>query len=181
VCVLAEFAEHADCHLAALGFTPWIDFDRLLAGTTLATPHGQSPFAFMRGKRFEASLRENGYGAMLNLLRQRMHFAVQDARVINLRDGYVLTHTHLKARAQETRRLIDAMLRDNPHAPNLIDGAVFETAIGGVTAYFEADAMAARSSGPIRSGEVKSFPIVDDRADPAGTGLSGAATDQPGR
>jgi hypothetical protein len=67
------------------------------------------------------------------------------------------------------------MLRDDPGAPNLIDGAVFETSLGGVRAYFEADAVAARSRGPIRVGEVKSFPVVDDRADPE---KLGAALDQ---
>src|SRR5205085_11231243 len=61
-----------------------------------------------------------------------------------------------------SRHLIRTMLENDPHAPNLIDGAVFTASIGGVTAYFEADAVAARSSGPIHVGEVKSFPVVDE-------------------
>jgi len=164
--VLAAFAEHADCNLASLGFALGVDFDQLLAGTRYAVPLGQSPFAFARGTRFEQSLREGGYGLVLDLLRRSMGFAVEDARLLNLREGYPKNRHGLKLRARATRRAIDAMLRDDPRAPNLIDGAVFETSLGGVPAYFEADAVAARSRGPIRVGEVKSFPVVDDRADP---------------
>jgi hypothetical protein len=58
------------------------------------------------------------------------------------------------------------MLRDDPAAYNLIDGGVLTTSVGGVRAYFEADALAAGAHGPVRIGEVKSFPVVDDRGDP---------------
>jgi hypothetical protein len=175
--VLAAFAEHADCNLASRGFALGVDFDQLLAGTDFAVPVGQSPFAFARGTRFEQSLREGGYGPLLDLLRRQMGFAVVDARVINLREGYPPSRYGMRLRAQATRRHIDAMLRDDPRAPNLIDGAVFETSLSGVRAYFEADAVAARSRGPIRVGEVKSFPVVDDRADPEklGTALDQAS------
>jgi hypothetical protein len=173
--VLAAFAGHADCNLAALGFAAGVDFDQLLTGTEFEAPFGQSPFAFSRGRNFERSLREGGYGSVFELLRERMGFAVADARVMNLREGYPPNRHGLVLRAHATRGLLDGMLRDDPSAYNLIDGGVLTTSVGGVRAYFEADALAARAHGPIRIGEVKSFPVVDDRGDPEKVG---AALDQ---
>jgi hypothetical protein len=69
-------------------------------------------------------------------------------------------------RGEETRRLIRQLISNDRSAPNLIDGAVLQATIGGIPARFEADALAARFGGPIHAGEVKSFPVVDGRADP---------------
>jgi hypothetical protein len=57
----------------------------------------------------------------------------------------------------------------------LIDGAVLSAIIGGRTAYFEADALAAWAAAVIHVAEVKSFPKVDERVDPD---KLGAALDQ---
>lgn len=163
---LADYSGHADCNLASLMFATGVDSDRLLVGTAHQAPFGQSPFAFGRGLAFERSLAEGGYGPILALLRDRMGFAVGDARVANLRDGYPPSRRGMALRAHDTRARFAEMLRDDPAAPNLIDGAVFAAAVGGVRAHFEADAVAARARGPIHVGEVKSFPVVDGRADP---------------
>src|SRR2546425_888908 len=57
----------------------------------------------------------------------------------------------------------------------LLVGTPFQAQVGGETAFFEADALAARFAGPIHGGEVKSFPVVDGRAEPD---KLGAALDQ---
>lgn len=172
---LADFSGHADCNLASLMFAARVDPDRLLVGTADAVPFGQSPFAFGRGLGFERSLAERGYGAILDILRARMGFGIGDARIANLRDGYPTTVSGMAVRAHDTRARFAEMLRGRTEAPNLIDGAVFATIVGGVRAYFEADAVAARAHGPIHVGEIKSFPVVDERADPE---KLGAALDQ---
>jgi len=172
---LADFSGHADCNLASLMFAAGVDPDRLLARTDYAAPFGQSPFAFSRGLAFERSLAEGGYGPILELLRERMGFGIRDARVANLRDGYPPTAPGMALRANDTRGRFAEMLRGRPEAPNLIDGAVFAAMVGGVRAHFEADAVAARARGPIHVGEIKSFPLVDERADPE---KLGAALDQ---
>ena len=59
--VLAAFSRHTTCGLAAAGFAAGVDFDRLLAGTEVAMDYGQSPFAFARGKTFEALLARDEY------------------------------------------------------------------------------------------------------------------------
>lgn len=164
--VLAAFAEHTDCGLANLGMAAGVNFDQLLEGTRLAASFGISPFGFSRGKTVEALLAENGHALLLALLRDHMGFDVQDARIENLRDKYGKNQKGLRDRERETDSHLRLIIRNDPEAPNLMDGAVFSMEIGGVLAFFEADAIAARFGGKIHVGEVKSFPIVDDRADP---------------
>lgn len=173
--VLAGYSGHTDCNVATLAFAAGVDMDRLLAGTRYQPQFGQSPLAFARGKQFEQSLRENGYAKALDLLRNEMRFAVEDARIKSLRDGYQPNRAGMLLRANETRNLIAQILRGDRQAPNLIDGAVLTADVAGETAFFEADALAARFDSPIHAGEIKSFPIVDGRAD--GTS-AGAALDQ---
>jgi hypothetical protein len=173
--VLAAYSGHTDCNVAALAFAASVDMDKLLVGTPFQAQFGQSPFALARGNQFERSIRQDGYARALELLRTKMGFDVTDARIINLRDSFPRNRQGMVLRASETRSLIGQILRGDRHAPNLIDGAVLKAQVGGETAFFEADALAARFAGPIHGGEVKSFPVVDGRAEPD---KLGAALDQ---
>jgi hypothetical protein len=172
---LAAYASNVDCKLATLGFTARVDFDRLLTATAYQPSFGQSPFAFARGLQFERMLAEHGYAAILGLLREQKAFNVNDARVVNVREMHADSTNSMQLRAQETRALIARIVANDSNAPNLIDGAVLETPIGGIPARFEADAVATKFGDLIHAGEVKSFPVVDERADPD---KLGAALDQ---
>jgi hypothetical protein len=163
--VLAAYSGHTDCNLASVGFAAGVDFDRLHVGTKYEAPFGQSPFAFSRGTNFERIVRSDDYAATLDLLRAQMRFP-RDARTINLRNRHAKNRDGMRLRAVDTQLLIERILKCDRTAPNLIDGAVLETKICGVTAHFEADALAARIAEAIHAGEVKSFPVVDGRADP---------------
>lgn len=172
---LAAFSQHTDCRLAALGFAAGVDFDRLLTGTDFQAPFGQSPFAFQRGLAFENLLRKDKYAATIELLGSMLALPPSGARIVNLRKGYPKGRDGMKLRAQDTLDLLAAIVRGDPAAPHLIDGAVLTGVVGGLPAYFEADALAACASGIIRAAEVKSFSKVDDRVDPD---KLGAALDQ---
>lgn len=162
---LAKYAANSECALAAVGFAAQVDFDRLLMGTRLAAPFGQSPFAFRRGNLFEEKLRENDYAPTLQLLKDHLGYDPAHATVENLRKGFAKNRTGLEARAARTGELVRAISAGAAHAPNLIDGAVLTRDICGVPAYFEADAVAAHFEKPILVGEIKSFPTVDGQAD----------------
>jgi len=164
--VLAAYANHADCNLAALGFAARVDFDKLLEGTPYQVQFGQSPFAFSRGIAFERMVSARDYAETLNLLRTTMGFKIEDARTQDLRAKYQSQRLSMGLRANETREIIRQILLGRPTSYNLVGGAVLEANIGGISARFEADALAARFGGPIHAGEVKSFPVVDGRADP---------------
>jgi hypothetical protein len=173
--VLAGYAQHTDCKLAALGFAAGVNFDRLLVGTRFEGPFGQSPFAIGRGLAFEKRLRADHYAATLALLRDLPHFPPAGARVVNLRDGYPAGADRMPRRARDTADLLRRIIAGDPAAPHLIDGAVLRATVGGLMAFFEADALAALAGCEIRVAEVKSFPKVDDRVDPD---KLGAALDQ---
>jgi hypothetical protein len=158
---LAAYARHTNCPLAALGFAAGVDFDRLLRGTPYQPPFGQSPFAFARGLLFEERLRRNNHEAMLRLLEEEAGAHLERPRVVNLRSAGTMAE-----RSRMTLELLGLIVRRDPAAPHLIDGAVLRGVVGGVLAYFEADAAAACPGDQVRVAEVKSFPKVDGRVDP---------------
>jgi hypothetical protein len=170
--MLARFAANGDCRLATLGFAARVDFDRLLRGTRFEAPFGQSPFAFRRGTRFEGRLHENGYAPLLDLFRTHLGYGAADAGVVDVREGFEKSYQGMTARAQHTELLVRKIVKGAKDAPNLIDGAVLTRVVGGIRAFFEADAVAARFEEPIHVGEVKSFPTVDGHADPEKVGAA---------
>jgi hypothetical protein len=173
--VLAGYAQHINCKLATLGFAAGVNFDRLLVKTRFQMPFGQSPFAIGRGLGFEKLLRADNYSTVRELFRALPGFPTSGARVVNLREGYPKDSTAMPRRAEDTLKLLGQILRGEPTAPHLIDGAVLSATIGARTAYFEADAIAAWAAAMIHAAEVKSFPKVDERVDPD---KLGAALDQ---
>jgi hypothetical protein len=172
---LAAYAQHTNCRLATLGFAVGVNFDRVLTGTRLQMPFGQSPFSFSRGLAFEKFLRAEDYAVTRQLFAALPGFPVNGARVVNLREGYPKNRTAMPRRAADTLKLLQQVVRGDPTAPHLIDGAVLSAAIAGRVAYFEADALAALAQAMIHAAEVKSFPKVDERVDPD---KLGAALDQ---
>lgn len=173
--VLAAYSSHTDCNVATLAFAASVDMDKLLVGTPFQAQFGQSPFAIARGNQFERSIRRDDYAPALELLRTKMRFDTTDAKVVSLRRASSPNKQGMALRANQTRALIQQILRHDKQAPNLIDGAVLQAQIGGEVAFFEADAIAAQFAGPIHGGEVKSFPVVDGRPEPD---KLGAALDQ---
>jgi len=91
---------------------------------------------------------------------------------VNLRAAYAPNRNGMRLRAHETRTLLREIVRHSAAAPNVIDGAVLEAEIGGIRAHFEADSLATRGGGAIYTGEIKSFPVVDGRADPEKLGAA---------
>jgi hypothetical protein len=173
--VLAAYAQHTDCPLATLAFSAGVDLDQVLKGTRHQPPFGQSPFAFQRGRVFEDLLRRSNYAPTLGLLREALNDPLPAPRIVNLRERHPKTRDCMVLRQRDTRALLELIVKGDPAAPNLIDGAVLRASVGGVEAYYEADALAARTTGEVYAGEVKSFPKVDDRVD---ADKLGAALDQ---
>jgi hypothetical protein len=164
--VLAGYAQHIGCNLATLGFAAGVNFDRLLVKTRFQMAFGQSPFAIARGLAFEKLLRADDYAATRELFRTLPGFPGAGARVVNLREGYPKDGSAMPLRAEDTLKLVGGIVRGQPAAPHLIDGAVLTATVGGRPTYFEADALAAWAAAVIHVAEIKSFPKVDERVDP---------------
>lgn len=133
----------------------------------------QSVFALQRGRRFERLVKEDNYGELIRLLRES-GYPVGAMRVLPLRDLYPIDPRNpalaLAHRASETRTAVIAMAENRPAAYNLIDGGALEWDFGGAIARLEADGIAWRIGDLIRVIEIKSFPVVDGRADPEKVG-----------
>ena len=142
--------------------------NKLLAGTPFEAEFGQSPFAIARGARVEAIGRRNSYALTIALLREHYDFEVTDVVPADLRHGYQKNMKGMIKRAAETQRLIGSILRADPDAPNIIDGAVLPVRLGHSTAYLEADGIGAKAGPLLPVLEFKAWPVVDGRADDAG-------------
>lgn len=173
--VLAAATAHNDCAFARLALATRTDLDKLCQDTYYAVDFGQDPQAFQRGELFERRVKDKGYAALIQLLREQAGFAITDVRVRNLHSGVAPNEEGLKQRAAETRRLLKKIAQKAADAPNIIDGAVLTCTIAGKTAHFEADGLAAASGGTLHVAELKSFPLTDGRCD---SDKLGAACDQ---
>ena len=172
---LAAFASVHSCPTAAVAFAARIDTNRVLAGTSMEMPFGQSPFAIGRGVAFEALLRRHGHAELRRVLTAGLDTDFTFAAIENLREGYPPNRTGLRMRATVTQTRM-AEIAGGPPEPVVLDGAVLEADVGGLPAFFEADEMAIGVGGQIIVGENKSWPVVDGK--PTDEDALGAALDQ---
>lgn len=165
---LSKWSDNTRCPTASAAFAARVDLDHLLEGTEHSVEFGQSPFMITRGKLVERLVRENGYGQLIPILHDELGFEVQEVAALDLRQGFPPNALGFEQRATATRHALGAILAGDTNAPNILEGAVLEAELGPYTARFEADAIGARF-GPVLHGlEVKSWPLVDGRADDPG-------------
>jgi len=172
---LAAFANVHSCPIAVVAFAARVDTNRVLAGTSVEMPFGQSPFAIGRGVAFENLLRRHGHADLRRVLTEGLGTDFSLAAIENLREGYPPNRTGLALRARVTRSRM-AEIATGPQEPVVLDGAVLRSDVGGLPAYFEADEMAIGVAGQIIVGENKSWPVVDGK--PTDEDALGAALDQ---
>ena len=170
---LAAMADNPACHARRVLDAAGVDKTSLAKTVGKAPPAEQSPFAIVRGNRFEEDVKADGYKVIVDLLRQN-NFPVGEVIYRNLRDELPIKPGMAKEardkvlarRAEETRKIVVDMAREAPGALQLIDGGAMQWNYGGVTARLEADGIAWRLGGRLHVIEIKSFPIVDGQADP---------------
>jgi hypothetical protein len=130
---------------------------------------GQSPFAISRGHAFEKLVKADGGTVLLRLLRETLGLNVDEHEWTDLGEG------DRKRRYERTRALF-AAAQENSDAPAVLaDHPLLALDVGGRTAYVEPDVVAVRVSGGSAAprwhlAEIKSFPMIDGRADPVKAG-----------
>jgi hypothetical protein len=172
---LAAFANVHACPTAAVAFAARVDTNKVLAGTSMEMPFGQSPFAIGRGVAFEALLRRHGHAELRRVLTEGLDTDFSLAGIENLREGFPPNRAGLRMRATVTQTRM-AEIAQTPQEPVILDGAVLQADVGGLPAFFEADEMAIGVGGQIIVGENKSWPVVDGK--PTDDDALGAALDQ---
>lgn len=132
---------------------------------------GQSPFAISRGHSFEKLVKADSGTVLLRLLRETLGLNVDEHEWTDLSDG------DRKRRYERTRALFAAASADSDAPAVLADHPLLALEVGGRTAYVEPDVVAFRVSGRSASAapqwhlaEIKSFPMIDGRADPVKAG-----------
>lgn len=151
-----------------------VDLDKLGSLISGEPRDRQSPFALTRGNQFEQQVVANGMAEIVALARRHLDLAIPEVRqhdlsAAALREAYPgVTGARMnELRARLTRQRTEEMLTDPAQAYNLIRHAMTRLDFGGETVYLEQDVLAFAIDGRINVVEIKSYPRIDGRADPA--------------
>jgi hypothetical protein len=158
---IAALTGNPGCARRAVLDAAGIDKEALARGAGFPARFGQSPFAIARGNAFEAMVKADGCAELLRLLRDVLGTDLTGAAYTDL-DGSAggpddPDGRHVRAREALTGSR-DAALYDHP---------LLRMRLGGRDVYLEPDLVALRHRGMFHVVEVKSFPVIDGRADPA--------------
>ncbi|WP_344168870.1 hypothetical protein [Pilimelia columellifera] len=136
--------------------------DKVLLAEQVGHParFGQSPFAISRGVTFESGLKADGHRALLAAVRERLGLAEGPAAVLDLgrSEAAQLSNEERHERTRQALSRADVAVIDHP---------MLRVEVAGQPVYLEPDLVAARLDGQLRVVEIKSFPIIDGRADQA--------------
>lgn len=125
---------------------------------------GLSSFAITRGNAFEAHVKANGCAELLRLLRERLELPLPEVSYDDLND--VAGRETVEARYLRSRQLLAQAARSDEDSGTLFDHPLLRMCIAGRDVYLEPDLVAFRLMGRFHVVEVKSFPVIDGRADP---------------
>ncbi len=124
---------------------------------------GLSSFAIARGNAFEAYVKANGCAELLRLLREHLDLPLPEVSYDDLNS--VAGHETLEARYRRSRQLLAHAARSDQDAGTLFDHPLLRMNIGGREVYLEPDLVAFRLRDRFHVVEIKSFPVIDRRAD----------------
>ncbi|WP_067666174.1 hypothetical protein [Nocardia miyunensis] len=134
---------------------------------------GMSEFAIARGIAFETFVKAHGCAEVLALLRDRLGLPVREASYTDLNS--VAGRETLQARCLRSRQVLAQAVRAGDDSGTLFDHPVLQMTIAGHQVYLEPDLVAFQLHNTLfHVVEIKSFPIIDGRADPGK--VSAAAT-----
>jgi hypothetical protein len=160
---IAALTGNPGCARRAVLDAAGIDKEALARGVGFPARFGQSPFAIARGNAFEAMVKADGCAELLRLLRGVLGADLGAARYTDLDPADGAEDPDL--RHAESRTALTAAGGDSEAA--LYDHPLLRIRLAGRDVYLEPDLVALRHHGRYHVVEVKSFPVIDGRADPA--------------
>lgn len=131
---------------------------------------GQSPFAITNGNRFEYRLKQgSNYELLVEALRPFVDLPVEGIVVADLGQipGMKIGQAWMAARVSKTDDILAKIARGDSDAPHLVDHPVLRFDLAGSSVFLEPDALAFRVGEELEIVEIKSYPIIDEQADPA--------------
>lgn len=134
------------------------------------TLRGQSPFAIDSGNRFEDRLKKrSNYELLVTALSKYVELPAPPALVvedINDVPGQVGSANWMAARITQTDETLKRIATGDPMAPHVVDHPVIRLDLAGQVVNLEPDALAFRIGERLELVEIKSYPVIDDQADP---------------
>lgn len=175
----AALLSNPGCERRAVLDAARVDLAGLAKRLGAPTQFGQSPFAIGQGNRFEQRIKEDDYAALATAINDLLGLfeGVDHLRSVNLeRIGNLWGTDLVKARAERTADVLEAIATGAKDAPHVVDHGVTTLDVGGNTVYLEQDALAFRDGDRLRVCEIKGFPIIDGTASPAKVGAAARQT-----
>ncbi len=176
---IAALASNPGCPRRSIMDAAGIDKQRIAAHAGYPAPFGQSRFALARGNAFEAQVKANGAAELLRLLREHLQLPIPEANYDDLSD--VGGNTSLELRHARTRNLLARAARAGAAPPGaargdeaaglpcdagtMFDHPLLSLEVGGRRAFLEPDLVAFQVRGRFHVIEIKSFAVIDGRAD----------------
>jgi hypothetical protein len=169
---IAALASNPGCARRAIMDAAGVDKPRLAAHAGFPSQFGQSRFALTRGNAFEAQVKASGGAELLRLLREHLRLPIPEASYDDLSE--VGGNTSLELRHAQTRNLLARTARaarvgatpgPGRDAGTMFDHPLLRLEVGGRHAYLEPDLIAFQVRGQFHVVEIKSFAVIDGRAD----------------
>ncbi len=160
---IAALASNPGCARRAVMDAAGVDKQRLAAYAGFPAPSGQSRFALARGNAFEAQVKADGAAELLRLLRDHLGLPIPEAHYDDLSE--VGGNPSPDLRHARTRTLLAGAAADDTDAGTMFDHPLLRLEAGGRHAYLEPDLIAFQLHGRFHIIEIKSFAVIDGRAD----------------
>ena len=178
---IAALASNPGCARRAIMDTAGADKQRLAAHAGFPASLGQSRFALTRGNAFEAQVKANGAAELLRMLREHLCLPIPEASYDDLSE--VGGNISLELRHVRTRNMLAHAARSagaagaagdataprdaapDSDAGTMFDHPLLRLEVGGRPAYLEPDLIAFQIRGQFHVVEIKSFAVIDGRAD----------------
>jgi hypothetical protein len=158
---IAALTANPGCARRALMDAAGVDKQQVAAHAGFPVPFGRSEFAITHGNSFEKQVKED-IPRLLTLLREVLDLDGSEAGYSDLNEVDGSQHSALRHR--HTRQQLTAA----PAARGtMFDHPLLCLEVAGRDAYLEPDLLALQVRGQFHVVEIKSFAIVDGRADPA--------------
>jgi hypothetical protein len=160
---IAALASNPGCARRAVLDAAGVDKHRLAAYAGFPASFGLSRFAISRGNAFEAQVKASGAAELLRLLREHLNLPIPEASYDDL--GEVGGNASPELRHARTRSLLARAVTRPDGAGTMFDHPLLTLQVGGRAAYLEPDLVAFQVGGQFHVVEIKSFAVIDGRAD----------------
>ncbi|SCF01046.1 hypothetical protein [Micromonospora tulbaghiae] len=171
---LAALTTNPGCARRAILDAAGVHKDKIAARVGHPTEIGKmSKIAVLRGTFFEQQVKAEGGAEMLRLLRaelglpiEQAHYEDLGAAEVDATDPRSKREQSNESRYQLTRQAMRMTAGSGPDAGTMFASPMLRIAFGGVWVYLEPDLVAFQIGDKFHIVEIKSFPIIDEVADP---------------